>query len=321
MNNLTLNQISRYNSYFCSNSNGQINYNANDTSKYWLREQAQQINTNSSETAETSQQPAQIVSEEPFFNNIEPDVATNAVGTAVLLRLAQRGIEWLSEVCAGILMRGKEFASEADVKRVANAMKSEKGLQADIHYIDNSNKGFLKRMFPGLAKSLDTVANGGNAFYTSQGNFVVAPKSKPSLILHELGHATNFEKSKFFRGLQKLRVLGMYAPMAIAFLNDFSGKRKDGKQSFIEKYAGMIGFSAFLPTIIEEGAASWRGIQAAKKTLPNVKLGALKRNYFFAWMTYVLAGVGVGLASKLAITEVKQPKQKRTNNDSQQQLT
>ena len=318
MNNLTLNQISRYNSYFCSNSNGQINYNANDTSKYWLREQPQQINTNSSETAETSQQPAQIVSEEPFFNNIEPDVATNAAGTAVLLRLAQRGIEWLSEVCAGILMRGKEFASEADVKRVANAMKSEKGLQADIHYIDNSNKGFLKRMFPGLAKSLDTVANGGNAFYTSQGNFVVAPKSKPSLILHELGHATNFEKSKFFRGLQKLRVLGMYAPMAIAFLNDFSGKRKDGKQSFIEKYAGMIGFSAFLPTIIEEGAASWRGIQAAKKTLPNVKLGALKRNYFFAWMTYVLAGVGVGLASKLAITEVKQPKQKRTNDDKQQ---
>ena len=318
MNNLTLNQISRYNSYFCSNSNGQINYNASDTSKYWLREQPQQINTNSSETAETSQQPAQIVSEEPFFNNIEPDVATNAAGTAVLLRLAQRGIEWLSEVCAGILMRGKEFASEADVKRVANAMKSEKGLQADIHYIDNSNKGFLKRMFPGLAKSLDTVANGGNAFYTSQGNFVVAPKSKPSLILHELGHATNFEKSKFFRGLQKLRVLGMYAPMAIAFLNDFSGKRKDGKQSFIEKYAGMIGFSAFLPTIIEEGAASWRGIQAAKKTLPNVKLGALKRNYFFAWMTYVLAGVGVGLASKLAITEVKQPKQKRTNNDKQQ---
>lgn len=318
MNNLTLNQIPKYNPYFCSNSNEQITYNANDTSKYWLREQPQQVKTDTIETTEISQQPTQTVSEEPFFNNIEPEAATNAAGTAVLLRLAQKGLEWLSEICAGLLMRGKEFASAADVKRVANAMKSEKGLQADIHYIDNSNKGFLKRMFPGLAKSLDTVASGGNAFYTSQGNFAVAPKSKPSLILHELGHATNFEKSKFFRGLQKLRILGMYAPMAIAFLNDFSGKRKDGKQSFIEKYAGMIGFSAFLPTIIEEGAASWRGIQAAKKTLPNVKLGALKRNYFFAWMTYVLAGVGVGVASKLAITDIERSKQKRTNNDKQQ---
>ena len=318
MNNLTLNQIPKYNPYFCSNLNEQITYNANDTSKYWLREQSQQTKTDTIETTKTSQQPTQTVSEEPFFNNIEPDTATNAAGTAVLLRLAQKGLEWLSEMCAGLLMRGKEFASAADVQRVANAMKYEKGLQADIHDIDNSNKGFLKRMFPGLAKSLDTVANGGNAFYTSQGNFAVAPKSKPSLILHELGHATNFEKSKFFRGLQKLRILGMYAPMAIAFLNDFSGKRKDGKQSFIEKYAGMIGFSAFLPTIIEEGAASWRGIQAAKKTLPNVKLGALKRNYFLAWMTYVLAGVGVGVASKLAITDIERSKQKRTNNDKQQ---
>lgn len=316
MNNLTLNKISIYNPYFCSNE--QTNFNTQESSKFWLREQSQQTKTDTIETTKTAEQPNQIVSEKPLFNNFEADTATNAAGTAVFLRLAQRGIEWLSEICAGILMRGKEFASESDVKKVANAMKSEKGLQADIHYIDHSNKGFLKRMFPGLAKSLDTVASGGNAFYTHQGNFAVAPKSKPSLILHELGHATNFEKSKFFRGLQKLRVLGMYAPMAIAFLNDFSGKRKDGKQSFIEKYAGMIGFSAFLPTIIEEGAASWRGIQAAKKTLPNVKLGALKRNYFFAWMTYVLAGVGIGLASKLAITEVKQPKEKRTNNDSQQ---
>lgn len=310
MNNLTLNLTSKYNPYFCSNSDEQNNYNVNEASKFWLREQPQKTTINQTPTTQ------QTITEKPFFNSFEPDTATNAAGTAVFLRLAQRGIEWLSEMCASILMRGKEFASESDVKKVADAMKSEKGLKADIHYIDNTNKGFLKRMFPGLAKSIDTVANGGNAFYTHQGNFAVAPKSKPSLILHELGHATNFEKSKFFRGLQKLKVLGMYAPMAIAFLNDFSGKRKDGKQSFIEKYAGVIGFSAFLPTIVEEAAASIRGIKAARKTLPNVKLGALKRNYLLAWMTYVLAGVGIGLASKLAITEINIEKSNRNNKQN-----
>jgi hypothetical protein len=214
----------------------------------------------------------------------------------------------LSKEIYNKLSKTAQDGDELDItvaNEVAEAMKTEHDLKADIHYIDNNNKAILQNKFPGLAKELDVVANGGNAFYTSQGHFAVAPKSKPSLMLHELGHATNFEKSKFFRGLQKLKVFGMFAPMALAFLNDITGKRKDGKENFIERNAGIIGFSAFLPTIIEEAAASIRGIKAAKKTLPKVNLGALKRNYFFAWMTYVLAGVGVGLASKLAITERK----------------
>ena len=297
MDNLTLKK-SVYIPNFGSN-NTQSQFTTQSQSQYWLPTQTVKIQE------EKKDKFVPPMRNRASFDGIEADAATNAAGTAVLLRLAQRGIEWLSETCARILMRGKEFASVDEVKRVAQAMKNENELKADIHYIDHSNKGFLKNMFPGLAKDLDTVASGGNAFYTHQGNFAVAPKSKPSLILHELGHATNFEKSKFFGGLQKLRVFGMYAPMAVAFLNDITGKRKDGKQSFIEKYAGVIGFSAFLPTIIEEAAASVRGIQAAKKTLPKVNLGALKRNYFFAWMTYVLAGIGVGLASKLAITEPK----------------
>lgn len=230
--------------------------------------------------------------------------ATTAVGAAGLLRLAQYGLEKLSGVCSAKLMAGEEFAPEGDVRKVANAMKKDKGLNAEIHYLDGSNVGALKRNFPQLANSLDVVARGGNAFYTNQGNFACAPKSKPSLILHELGHATNFEKSTVMKGLQKLRVVGMFAPMAIAYLNRASGERSDGKKNFWERNAGTIGFCAFLPTIIEEAAASIRGINAAKKTLgAGANLGALKKNYFLAWMTYVLAGIGTGIAAKLAITK------------------
>lgn len=298
MNNLTLNQNqpnTRVN--FRSANIGQSPYRANDASKYWLTQPNAQIQVQQAYATPVRPQ-AQPQSGQ------ELDGATTAIGTAGFLRLAQWGLEKLSGVCASALMAGKEFASENDVKKVANAMKKENGLAADIHYIDNANKGLLKSRFPQLANSLDTVANGGNAFYTSQGNFAVAPKTKPSLILHELGHATNFEKSKFFKGLQKCRIAGMYAPMALAFLNSISGQRNDGKKNFIERNAGLIGFAAFMPTIIEEGAASWRGIEAAKKTLgAGAKLGVLKRNYFLAWMTYVLAGIGVGIASKLAITK------------------
>lgn len=234
----------------------------------------------------------------------EFSTATTAVGAAGLLRLAQFGLEKLSGICASKLMAGEEFASRADVEKVASAMKNKKGLSAEIHYLDGSNVGALKQRFPQLANSLDVVARGGNAFYTDKGNFACAPKSKPSLILHELGHATNFEKSTVMKGLQKLRVVGAFAPMAIAYLNRASGERSDGTKNFWERNAGKIGFCAFLPTIIEEAAASIRGINAAKKTLgARANLGALKKNYALAWMTYVLAGIGTGIAAKLAITK------------------
>lgn len=234
----------------------------------------------------------------------EFSTATTAVGAAGLLRLAQWGLEKVSGLCATALMSGKEFASAEDVKKVATAMKNKKGLSAEIHYLDSANVGTLKQQFPGLANSLDVVARGGNAFYTDKGNFACAPKSKPSLILHELGHATNFEKSAIMKGLQKLRVAGAFAPMMIAYLNRASGERSDGKKNFWERNAGKIGFCAFLPTIIEEAAASIRGINAAKKTLgAGANLKVLKKNYLLAWATYVLAGVGTGIAAKLAITK------------------
>ncbi len=234
----------------------------------------------------------------------EFSTATTAVGAAGLLRLAQWGRVKVSGLCATALMAGKEFASAADVEKVADAMKQEKGLSAEIHYFDKTNVGAFKQRFPQLANSLDVVARGGNAFYTDKGNFACAPKSKPSLILHELGHATNFEKSFVMKGLQKMRVVGAFAPMAIAYLNRASGERSDGKKNFWERNAGTIGFCAFLPTIIEEAAASIRGINAAKKTLgAGANLKVLKKNYLLAWATYVLAGVGTGIAAKLAITK------------------
>ena len=234
----------------------------------------------------------------------EFSTTTTAVGAAGLLRLAQYGLEKLSGVCSAALMAGKEFAPREDVEKVANAMKKNKGLSADIYYLDHSNTSALKQHFPQLANSIDVVADGRNAFYTDKGNFACAPKSKPSLILHELGHATNFEKSYIMKGLQKLRVVGMFAPMAIAYLNRASGERSDGRKNFWERNAGTIGFCAFLPTIIEEAAASIRGIKAAKETLgAKANLKALKKNYLLAWMTYVLAGIGTGIAAKLMITK------------------
>ena len=94
-------------------------------------------------------------------------------------------------------------------------------------------------------------------------------------------------------------------PTALIMLNGLS-KQDDNKPSFIERNAGKIGFAAFLPTIIEEGLASIRGVKAAKTTLGNtVNLKPLKRNYFFAWLTYLIAGIGLGVAAKQSVIENK----------------
>ena len=237
------------------------------------------------------------------FNAETVGTAAGGVGAAALLRGIQWGIEKLSKVCSYALMAGKEFTNKENIEKVAESMKADGNLTTEVHFLDEMNKGNLKKRLPELANDLDIVAAGKNAFFTDGANIAVAPKSKPSLILHELGHSLNFHKKGLMYVLQKLRVVGMYAPMAVVALNSLSGQRNDGKKNFVERNAGKIGFLAMLPTIIEEGAASVKGIKAAKKSLGNtVKLGALKRNYFFAWMTYLLAGFGVAVASKLAVT-------------------
>ena len=298
MNIITSNEF--YNVNFCSDNIEQKPSTATNKAVIWPKEFTQ---TNLK--AFSFEKPKQ---EEKVFklSDIKSDVATSAAGSAAILKIAHNCIEKLSQLCAQALMRGKEFAPKNEVIKVANAMKNDNNLRAHIFFIDNSNKDMLKNQLPSLADNLDVVAQGKNAFYSSLHNFAVAPKSRPSLMLHELGHAINSEKSKLFKTLQNLRIAGAFAPMAIAFLNKITGGDKDGKESFIEKHAGIIGFSAFLPTIIEEGMASFRGIKAAKNILPKANLGALKKNYFFAWMTYLLAGIATGIVSKLAIAEQKE---------------
>ena len=94
-------------------------------------------------------------------------------------------------------------------------------------------------------------------------------------------------------------------PTALLVLNGLF-KRKDDKPNFIERNAGVIGFASFLPTIAEEGLSSIRVVKAAKATLgKSVNLSPLRRNYLFAWLTYVIAGLGLGVAAKQAIIESK----------------
>lgn len=232
--------------------------------------------------------------EEPQNNS---DQAAKAVGLAGLLQVVALGLQKGSQVLASRLAGGKEFTTHDNVVKVAEDMVKKNKLDVHVGFIDNLNKGAYAQRF-GLGNELDIVAKGQNAFFTDKLKLAVAPKSKPSLILHELGHAIN-AKGFLTRILQKSRRYAGYAPMALILASSLAPERKDGKKNFVERNAGILGFSAFLPTIVEEGLASFRGIKAAKKVLNNpATLNILKKNYAVALATYVLAGLGLGIACK-----------------------
>ncbi|MEI8377381.1 MAG: hypothetical protein WCF95_02475 [bacterium] len=238
-------------------------------------------------------------------DNSVQNFAISAGGLGVASLLLQRASKYLGDQ----LMAGKEFTSPENVKKVADNMVKDAALKdVLVEYIDHSNKGKFGR---DMAQALEPVAQGQNAFYLDRPilhegkkvKLAVAPEAKPSLMLHELGHAVNSSKGKFMQFLQKSRGWAMGIPTALLVLNGLMGKDKDGKKNFVEKNAGLIGFGAFLPTIIEEGMASLRGIKAAAKANlgKSANLNVLKRNYALAWGTYVLAGIGLGVAAKQSV--------------------
>lgn len=213
----------------------------------------------------------------------------------------------LSGLVATMSSKVEEFTDPATVKKIANKMLKDSNLEnvVEVAYIDDNNKGhYINRLGESVKNLIDDVAQGRNAFYSDSAKLATAPASRPSPILHELGHAINANCSKFMKALQNTRGVAVAIPTVLALLNGFFNNRADGEKSSIEKHAGIIGFGAFLPTIVEEAAASHKGIQAAKKVLGDAaKLGPLKKAYGLALGTYVLAGVGLGIASKQIIAE------------------
>lgn len=248
----------------------------------------------------------QTIEQRPEENG---QISEKTIATAGALQVVAMALNELSRGAGNALMRGKEFTTSQNSVQIAGEMVKKNKLNVGIEYIKNSMEsvnGVAGKY--GIDKnSLLPVAKGQNAFYHDGIKLAVAPASKPSLMLHELGHACN-AKNPLLKGLQSSRIIAFCVPTALTFLNNLMPRKKNDEPNFLERNAGKIGFLAFLPTIIEEGVASVRGIKAAKmaqETLGKLNLGPLIRNYALAWSTYLLAGIGLGIATRIAFLENK----------------
>ena len=244
-------------------------------------------------------QPYGYYEQQPSQNS---DAAGKTLAMAGLLQVIALGLNRASQWFSNKLAAGKEFTTAENVHKVAGEMVRKNNLDVHVGYINDINKYAYADKY-NLGGQLEEVARGKNAFFADKLKLAVAPEHKPSLILHELGHAIN-AKNAFTKILQNTRRYAPFAPTALLIANGIFSNKNDGKKSFIERNAGILGFAAFLPTIAEEGLASFRGIKAAKNVLKNpAGLNILKRNYLLALSTYILAGIGLGVASKQAVLE------------------
>ncbi len=161
------------------------------------------------------------------------------------------------------------------------------------------------------ARILEAIQEGLNAGY-ARNNKIYMPENKVSfLAFHEIGHSINFNNSKFWKGMQKLRMPALTLaslPMIYGAISKESkaenGKELNKKQkinNFIRNNAGKLSFATMLPVLAEEGMATIRGQKLANQLLPkNIARKVLKGNAV-AYTSYLITALGFAAAAYTAV--------------------
>ena len=163
-----------------------------------------------------------------------------------------------------------------------------------------------------MENAMESALEGNNAFFIPQTNSIaINMKKLPTAVFHEMGHAHNYNYSRLGKILQKSRGPGMVIASALLLIAACSKEEKaeDGKEltkgqkikNGIRKALPAMSFSAMLPTVFEEGLATFKGNKWAKQVLsPELYKKVVKGN-FAGLMSYVGIAAAVGFATFAAI--------------------
>ena len=150
---------------------------------------------------------------------------------------------------------------------------------------------------------------GQNACYNTGNKKILINTDKISIAgFHEVGHALNDLKGVTGKLLSKMRWPGRMIAVLMEYVA-FSQRTKPkeaprNKMDFIKDNCGKIAFLSMLPTVLEEGMASYKGVKLARKTgLAEPLIKNMKKLYAKALLTYaghaVVAGLAVGASSMI----------------------
>ncbi|MDD3436320.1 MAG: hypothetical protein PHC64_04105 [Candidatus Gastranaerophilales bacterium] len=188
----------------------------------------------------------------------------------------------------------------------------------NVAEIKNIIAGDFPHCYPFRNRIIESFAqqcsNGINACYTEkEKNIIINSKELFSAVFHEIGHAMNANNSIFMKLIQKAkRITPFGVPivglgfLAMGLLHKTKPEEKDKSKfekskDFIKNNAGKLTFLTFLPMLIEEGAASIKGLKLAKKCFKPEQVTRLSKNYLFAYSTYFTVAVLSSLLISLGI--------------------
>lgn len=221
----------------------------------------------------------------------------------------------LAEKGVGIV---KATAKNAD--EISKIMTKELDNNVIMKYLPEQIKGFVGIILHSMVES------GKNAFYTFKSKKIIMPEKKLSLTLfHEAGHAANQNLSTIGKVLQKCRGLKLLAlPISMIALwktkkapNQEPKSATDKTTTFIKENAGKLTFATFIPMLLEEGLASIKGNNFAKKVLSPELVKKVSKTNALGFSTYVglatLSSLGIYLGTKVkdAIAKPKLIEQKK----------
>ncbi|MBQ6515826.1 hypothetical protein IJI31_01460 [bacterium] len=176
--------------------------------------------------------------------------------------------------------------------------------------------GFIAKLTPNRVKqqiegAREMVERGCNAAYLSKSNKILMPDGNKFALagFHEAGHAMNANLNKATKILQKSRKATILALpiIAIGLLKKpkAEGEKPQGiwdkATTFIQKNAGVLTAATFLPTIAEEGLATLKGNQYAKKLLSPDLAKKVANSNRYGLATYVAMAGLFGLAAHLGV--------------------
>lgn len=206
-----------------------------------------------------------------------------------------------------------EFASSSEIKEAAEKIVKEQNLSDKIKmfFMTPENKEAIlnkiglpqKTGMPEFFDPIAQVVKGKNAFFLPQQNVILASEKKASHVFHELGHFMNRNNNKFLKYMQNSRTALMALPGLLIF-SGFSKDKENGEKGFIKKNSGLIAGAGMGIICVEEAIASKKGIEMAKKFLPNANVGKLAKQYGLLGATYALMAVAVGIGTQKAVNYI-----------------
>ncbi len=216
-----------------------------------------------------------------------------------------------------------EIMHNAAEKALIDTGLSNKG--AKIQYLERNKQDFKLPKYLRILNPIEQIKDGKNAAFVNKDlknfitkkvifpkNTILMPKRDISFAaFHEIGHALNYNFSKFGKILQHMRNPLMGLAGAIALYGAFTQNRKteDGKEltkgqkfkNFVRNNAGKLSIAAMLPILWEEGMATCKGQKLANKLLSKDMAKIVSKGNKVAYLSYIIGVLSLGAASYASV--------------------